>query len=93
MATARLQENLTSITCLIVGEETIENSTVARMTLWGLASGSAEIFADIALCPFEMTKVVWQLILYPSIYYFPTCFIFDLVLPHFIHLSLVQQLS
>ena len=33
------------------------NSTLARMTLWGLASGSAEIFADIALCPFEMTKV------------------------------------
>merc|ERR1712087_1067956 len=47
----------------IVGEELIENSTLARMTLWGLASGSAEIFADIALCSFEMTKVKMQVTL------------------------------
>jgi len=47
----------------IVGQDTIDNSTVARMTLWGLASGSAEIFADIALCPFEMTKVKMQVTL------------------------------
>lgn len=30
------------------------------MTLWAAASGSAEFFADIALCPFEMTKVKMQ---------------------------------
>jgi len=30
------------------------------MALWAAASGSAEIFADIALCPFEMIKVKMQ---------------------------------
>lgn len=33
------------------------------MTLWAAASGSAEIFADVALCPFEMTKVRMQVAL------------------------------
>lgn len=33
------------------------------MVLWAAASGSAEIFADIALCPFEMTKVKMQVTL------------------------------
>jgi solute carrier family 25 phosphate transporter 3 len=33
------------------------------MTLWAAASASAEVFADIALCPFEMTKVKMQVIL------------------------------
>ncbi|KAJ7149617.1 mitochondrial carrier protein [Mycena filopes] len=28
--------------------------------IWGVASGSAEVFADIALCPLEMTKVKIQ---------------------------------
>lgn len=34
-----------------------------RMVLWAAASGSAEIFADMALCPFEMTKVKMQVTL------------------------------
>ena len=33
------------------------------MALWAAASGSAEIFADVALCPFEMTKVKMQVTL------------------------------
>jgi len=33
------------------------------MTLWAAASGSAELFADVALCPFEMTKVKMQVTL------------------------------
>lgn len=31
-----------------------------NMVLWAAASGSAEVFADVALCPFEMTKVKMQ---------------------------------
>lgn len=38
-----------------VGEEWVNASKARKMTLWAAASGSAEIFADIALCPFEMT--------------------------------------
>jgi len=41
----------------------VNNSTIARMVLWAAASGSAEIFADLALCPFEMTKVKMQVAL------------------------------
>jgi len=33
------------------------------MVLWAAASGSAEVFADVALCPFEMTKVKMQVVL------------------------------
>lgn len=44
----------------IVGEETLQNSTVTKLALWAAASGSAEVFADVALCPFEMTKVRMQ---------------------------------
>jgi len=44
----------------IVGDDL---SLPARMTLWAAASGSAEIFADVALCPFEMTKVKMQVTL------------------------------
>jgi len=33
------------------------------MLLWAAASGSAEVFADVALCPFEMTKVKMQVTL------------------------------
>lgn len=43
----------------IAGEERLQ-SLPAKMLLWALASGSAEIFADVALCPFEMTKVKMQ---------------------------------
>jgi len=43
------------------GEENLGG--VAKMGLWAAASGSAEIFADIALCPFEMTKVKMQVTL------------------------------
>jgi solute carrier family 25 phosphate transporter 3 len=46
-----------------VGEEKVEASLVTRMTLWAAAAGSAEIVADIALCPFEMTKVKMQVML------------------------------
>merc|ERR1719227_76163 len=45
-----------------VGEKNLE-SLPAKMTLWAAASGSAEIFADVALCPFEMTKVKMQVTL------------------------------
>jgi len=34
-----------------------------KMVLWAAASGSAEVFADVALCPFEMTKVKMQVTL------------------------------
>jgi len=46
----------------LVGEKNLQ-SLPAKMTLWAAASGSAEIFADIALCPFEMTKVKMQVTL------------------------------
>jgi len=39
------------------------DSTFKKMALWAAASGSAEIFADVALCPFEMTKVKMQVTL------------------------------
>ena len=39
------------------------DSTPKKMLLWALASGSAEVFADVALCPFEMTKVKMQVTL------------------------------
>lgn len=47
----------------LVGEETLQSSTVTKMALWAAASGSAEVFADVALCPFEMTKVRMQVAL------------------------------
>jgi solute carrier family 25 phosphate transporter 3 len=37
-----------------------DNSITYRGLIWAAASGSAEFFADIALCPFEMTKVKVQ---------------------------------
>eukprot|EP01084_Bolivina_argentea_P087328 157725_1 len=46
-----------------VGEEWVNSSKARKMALWAAASGSAEIFADIALCPFEMTKVKMQVTL------------------------------
>lgn len=42
-----------------VGEKNVD-ATWKKMVLWAAASGSAEIFADIALCPFEMVKVKMQ---------------------------------
>lgn len=47
----------------IVGEEKLESSTVTKMALQAAASGSAEVFADVALCPFEMVKVKMQVTL------------------------------
>lgn len=47
----------------LVGEQVVEDSLAARMALWAAASGSAEIFADVALCPFEMVKVRMQVAL------------------------------
>jgi solute carrier family 25 phosphate transporter 3 len=47
----------------VIGEERVESSVVTRMTLWAVASGSAEVVADLALCPFEMTKVKMQVTL------------------------------
>jgi len=46
----------------LIGEQNL-NSTPKKMALWAAASGSAEIFADVALCPFEMTKVKMQVTL------------------------------
>lgn len=43
----------------LIGQENL-TTTARKMALWAAASGSAEIFADIALCPFEMTKVKMQ---------------------------------
>jgi len=43
----------------LVGPENL-TTTPKKMALWAAASGSAEVFADIALCPFEMTKVKMQ---------------------------------
>lgn len=47
----------------LVGEETMQESTFIKLALWAAASGSAEVFADVALCPFEMTKVKMQVTL------------------------------
>lgn len=44
------------------GKENLD-STPKKMLLWALASGTAEFFADVALCPFEMTKVKMQVTL------------------------------
>merc|ERR1712228_454342 len=46
-----------------LGEDWVAKSKARKMALWAAASGSAEIFADIALCPFEMTKVKMQVTL------------------------------
>merc|ERR1719422_1743186 len=43
-----------------MGKDNLENSKALRMFMWAIASGSAEVFADVALCPFEMTKVKMQ---------------------------------
>eukprot|EP01129_Flabellula_baltica_P001357 TRINITY_DN11237_c0_g1_i1.p1 TRINITY_DN11237_c0_g1~~TRINITY_DN11237_c0_g1_i1.p1 ORF type:complete len:308 (-),score=73.08 TRINITY_DN11237_c0_g1_i1:44-967(-) len=43
----------------VVGEENI-NTKVRKMVFQAVSAGCAEIFADIALCPFEMTKVKMQ---------------------------------
>jgi solute carrier family 25 (mitochondrial phosphate transporter), member 3 len=51
------------------GEENL--SKPARMAMWAAASGSAEVFADVALCPLEMTKVKMQVVL-PAAAYGPT---------------------
>merc|ERR1712176_942239 len=45
------------------GEEYIMESKGRKMLWQAAASGSAEIFADVALCPFEMTKVKMQVTL------------------------------
>jgi len=47
----------------VVGEEWVHHATWRKMLVWAAASGSAEIFADVALCPFEMTKVKMQVTL------------------------------
>jgi solute carrier family 25 phosphate transporter 3 len=44
----------------LMGKDNVENNKALRMFLWAIASGSAEVFADVALCPFEMTKVKMQ---------------------------------
>lgn len=50
-------------THLIGGQHVLDQSTFLKMSLWAAASGSAEVFADVALCPFEMTKVRMQVTL------------------------------
>jgi solute carrier family 25 phosphate transporter 3 len=46
----------------VVGEKNVD-AQWKKMVLWAAASGSAEVFADVALCPFEMTKVKMQVTL------------------------------
>jgi len=46
----------------VYGEKNLD-AQWKKMTLWALASGSAEVFADVALCPFEMLKVRMQVTL------------------------------
>ena len=51
-------------THLMGGHEVLDqSSTAVKMALWAAASGSAEVFADVALCPLEMTKVRMQVTL------------------------------
>lgn len=57
-----LNEFFKDIYTHLYGKENL-NTTLSKMTLWAAASGSAEVFADIALCPFEMTKVKMQVTL------------------------------
>jgi len=45
------------------GEDWVKQATWRKMLVWAAASGSAEVFADVALCPFEMTKVKMQVVL------------------------------
>jgi len=45
-----------------IGEQNLD-AQWKKMVLWAAASGSAEVFADVALCPFEMTKVKMQVTL------------------------------
>lgn len=47
----------------VLGEERVNASKPTKMLMWAAASGSAEFFADVALCPFEMTKVKMQVTL------------------------------
>jgi len=54
-----LNEFFKDVYTKLAGEENLK-TLPRKMLLWALASGSAEIFADIALCPFEMTKVKMQ---------------------------------
>jgi len=46
-----------------IGKDNLESNKALRMFMWAIASGSAEVFADVALCPFEMTKVKMQVTL------------------------------
>jgi len=46
----------------MIGEKNLDTQW-KKMALWAAASGSAEVFADVALCPFEMTKVKMQVVL------------------------------
>jgi solute carrier family 25 phosphate transporter 3 len=46
----------------LIGADNLK-TTGSKMAMWAAASGSAEVFADIALCPFEMTKVKMQVTL------------------------------
>jgi len=50
---------------LIGGRETLD-TTPKKMAFQAAASASAEFFADIGLCPFEMTKVKMQVELPPK---------------------------
>ncbi|KAL7575650.1 hypothetical protein ACA910_011473 [Epithemia clementina (nom. ined.)] len=55
-------------TKLLGGDDVVNQaSTVTKMAIWAAASGSAEIFADVALCPFEMVKVKMQVDLPDSV--------------------------
>jgi len=57
-----LNEIFTDVYTGIVGKENLDR-TWHKIALRACASGSAEFFADVALCPFEMTKVRMQVTL------------------------------
>lgn len=54
-----LNEVFKDVYTTAIGPENLQ-ATWAKMAMWAAASGSAEFFADIALCPLEMTKVKMQ---------------------------------
>jgi len=58
-----LNEFFQDVYANMFGREWIMENKGRKMVFQAAASGSAEIFADIALCPFEMTKVRMQVIL------------------------------
>jgi solute carrier family 25 phosphate transporter 3 len=64
-----LNEFFQDIYAGMIGGRDKLDTTVKKMGFQAAASGSAEIFADVALCPWEMTKVRMQVELPPGTEY------------------------